>query len=181
MFSISFIWRYLDLANEFFFKYGHRVLDVIIVCCYFCLILFVVICFFNNGWSHQSNSAFFSSLSYLRWRRSFSSHTFIFKYLLRSFIMEWSHIFSSEVKSLASAFVLFKFSFIWRFFELANNFFKYGHRVLDVINVCCYFCLILLFVLICFLNNGWSHQSNSFFYSIELSALKAIFLFIYIS
>ena len=43
-------------------------------------------------------------------------------------------------------------------------------------NVCFYCFLILFFVLTCFLNNGWSHQSNTdFFYSTKLSALEAIF------
>ena len=32
-------------------------------------------------------------------------------------------------------------------------------------NICCCCCLILSFVLICFLNNGWSHHSNAVFFT----------------
>ena len=35
--------------------------------------------------------------------------------------------------------------------------FKNDHKVLDVIIVCCYCCLVFLFVLTCFLNNRWPH------------------------
>ena len=44
------------------------------------------------------------------------------------------------------------------------NFLIIGHKFLDVINVCCC-CLIFLFVLPRFLNNGKSHQSNAAFFT----------------
>ena len=87
--------------------------------------------------------------------------------------MDWSHIFSGEVRNLyffsvssaALLILLLKFCF-----------FLNGHKVFDVINVCC---LILLFVLTRFLYIGISHQSNVsfFFYSTESFVLEAIFSF----
>ena len=51
--------------------------DVINVCCYWCLILlFVLTCFLNNGWSHQSNAVFLTPLRFLNWRLSLFSYTF---------------------------------------------------------------------------------------------------------
>ena len=51
-------------------------------------------------------------------------------------------------------------------------------NVLDVINICCC-CLIQLFVLPRFLNSGSSLQLTGIFYSTEVFALEAIFLFIH--
>ena len=48
----------------------------------------------------------------------FTSLLFVFVLLLPSLIMEWSHIFSSEVQVN-----LFIFWFILRYFDLVNNFF----------------------------------------------------------
>ena len=53
------------------------------------------------------------------------------------------------------------------------------HKVLDVINICCYCCLISVSVLTRLLYNGRYHQSNAVFYYTEFHALEAIFLFIH--
>ena len=61
-----------------FIKNRHKGLDVINVCCYFCLILlFTLAHFLSNGCSRQTNMAFIP-LSYLRCKRSFGSDTFLF-------------------------------------------------------------------------------------------------------
>ena len=87
----------------------------------------------------------------------FCCFLFFFVELLPNLFMEWSVFVEVKV-------VLFSFSFIWRYFDLANKFFLNGYKVLDVIDVCCYCCLILLFVLTCFRNNGLSNQSNVAFF-----------------
>ena len=59
----------------------YKVLDVINVCFYCCLILlFVLTCFLNNGWSHQSDAAFFTPLNCLQWRQCFCSYTYFWKF-----------------------------------------------------------------------------------------------------
>ena len=63
--------------------------------------------------------------------------------------MERSHIFSNELQ-----FFLLVSDFSNAFLFLLISCFLNGHKVLDVINVCCYCCLILLFVLTCFPYNG---------------------------
>ena len=59
------------------------------------------------------------------------------------------------------------FSFNWQNLISSINFFwtKNGPRVLDGINDCCYWCLILLFIFTCFLDNGWSYHSNAVVFS----------------
>ena len=96
----SFIWRYFDLAIKFFLKNWQKVLDEINVCCYCCLILlFVLTSFLNNCWSHESNVAFFTPLSYLRWRRSFSPFTFFFEkhWTICANAHNWAPLFLCEI------------------------------------------------------------------------------------
>ena len=80
---------------------------------------------------------------------------FFFVQLIPSFYPKWSHIFSCEVQV-----ILFSFGFIWCHSDLVDKFCLDGHRILDEIKVCC-FCLILLFVLTRFFNDGRSHQSDA--------------------
>ena len=87
--------------------------------------------------------------------------------------MEWSHIPSIEAKV-----VLLSFSFIWRHSDPANNFFN-GHKVLDVINVCCYCCLISLSLLTSFLNNGRSDQCKAAFFLLHLVIYVGGVLFVH--
>ena len=63
-------------------------------------------------------------------------------------LLEWSHIFSSEIQ------VVFCFTSVFlRYFDLVKKFFfPKTDKVFDVIFTCCYYCLILLFFLTCFLN-----------------------------
>ena len=62
--------------------------------------------------------------------------------------MQWSHIFPSEIQVC-----VFSFKFSGAIFTPLISLF-FGHKVVDVFKVCCYCCLILLFVLTWFLNDG---------------------------
>ena len=85
--KVIFIWCYLDLFNKFFWKEnGYRVLDVINFCCYCCLILlFVLTCFLMMFDLINVIRHFFTPLSYLRWKRSLSSNTFLQRILTWTF------------------------------------------------------------------------------------------------
>ena len=54
-----------------------KVLDVTNVCCL--ILLFVLSCFRNFDWSHESNAAVLTPLGYSRWRQYFCSYTFFFE------------------------------------------------------------------------------------------------------
>ena len=85
-----------------FKKNEHKILDVIIVCCFCCLSLsFVLTCFLNDGLSLQSNAAFFTTLSYLRCRLSF----FIPHFFLRNTVPHLVDIYAKNLDERVRSFI----------------------------------------------------------------------------
>ena len=78
LFIFSFSDAILTLLIIFF---KLKILDLNNVCCFCLILLFVLTCLPNNGWSRQSRATFFTLLSHLFWRRLFCSYIVFENYL----------------------------------------------------------------------------------------------------